>query len=593
MEWDQFIFKKISQAVKAVRRKELSPIEIDNRVSLEHIKPRLTYLAQMLCGVRIHIHAAEKIGGWKGNTFFLPEYYSRGLDRERNIDYYLFRIFFLYGQFRLEQFWRENEGKSEAESYLQAQEKANEVLTYLYNEYPALEQLYHRVVDAELDYQKNTENISSPYLNWVYGRWYSMDAQDHAAYIELINPIKKNTIAQPKNQEDYSEVKGKNIEEVKLLQVNTQEQEQYTMTHNFEKIETLDSFSGRWRDFDGSDEMDEHSEALQEVNMQQMVRVDSPVHSIYKSDYVHSLGMMDADMDIREFHFSYPEWNEYKKIYRENYCQIIYNQSIEQNKDWVNIVLKKRKKEIQQLKKKSEYYLRDLYVKKRTNDGEDPDLDAVVDAYVDRKTDNIPSEALYISKRKKAKDIAILVLVDASLSADGYVQNRRVLDIEREALIIAAEVWSDFDLKFQIDTFGSHTHSQCFYSTVKAFHEDWAQAKNKIGGIQAKGYTRIGAAMRHATYILDNLKVENKWLLLLSDGKPNDYDTYEGDYGIYDVKKAFVEASQKGINVSAIAIDDKAKFYFPKMFGLSGYQILHQSEDLPELLTRFYIQFLK
>lgn len=592
MEWDQFLFKHISQAVRLIKSKKLTPREAENVVTLESIKPRLTYLAQMLCGAKINILPAEKIGGWKGVNFFLPETYHRALDKNKNIEYYIFRIFYLYGQFSL----RQNiytQGLTEVESYEIANENAQEIIQFLKREFPSFEALYIRVVDAELDYQKNFEKTIIPHTKWLYGRHYSLDNSDEEDLAAIINPIKKSTVAQNKNKEEYSEVKGRNVEDVQLLQVNTEEQEQYTLTHNFEKVETLDSFSGRWRNFDGSDEMKEHEEALQELNIQQMVRVDSPVHSIYKSEYIHSLGMMDTDLSVNQYQFSYPEWNEYKKSYREDYCKIIFNRQIDKNKIWVETILKERKKEIELLKKKSEYYLRDSYTKKRVVDGEEPDIDAVLEAYVDLKTDNIPSESVYISKRKKTKDIAILILVDASLSADGYVQNKRVLDIERESLIIASEVWSDFNLKFQIDTFGSHTHSQCFYTTVKAFHEDWKQQMDNIGGIIARGYTRIGAALRHATYILDNLKVEKKWLLLLSDGKPNDYDTYEGEYGIQDVKKACAEANQKNIKVSAIAIDDGAKFYFPKMFGIGGYQILHRMADLPELLTKFYINILK
>jgi nitric oxide reductase NorD protein len=593
MEWDQFIFKKIADIVAKIKQQPPLPFETENTVTLESIKARLTYLAQMLCGAKINICAAEHIGGWKGDTFFLPEAYSRGLDKDKNENFYIFRIFYMYGQFALRHFWENCAVKTEQESIAQAQLKAEEIIAFLEKEYPQFGAMLQSVAQAEVAYQDARNKNKAATMEWVHGKWFIFSTEDKAKLSELLSPVSKNTVADDKEKDAYTELKGKNAEQVEVLEVDTKAQEEYTLTHNFEKIETLDEFTGRWRNFDGSDELDEHNEALQELNMRQVVRVDSPVHSIYTSDFVHSMGLLDTDAAIQHWHFSYPEWQHHKKNYRNDYCKIIYEKQFEADIDYARNVLKERKREIISLKKKSEQYLHECYDKKREYDGDEPDLDAVVDAYVDLRTGNVPSEKVYVSKRKKPRDIAILVLVDSSLSADGYIDNRRILDIEKEALLIAGEVWSNFNLLFQIDTFASHTHSQCFYKTVKAFHEGWPEAKGRVGGIKSMGYTRIGAALRHATHVLNNVTSEKKWLLLLSDGKPNDYDTYEGAYGIQDVRKACLEAHQKDISLSAIAIDSNAKFYFPKMFGTGGYHVLNHTAQLPELLTKLYIKLLR
>lgn len=590
MEWDQYLFKQISRLVRAIKAPPKNPLEISNAVSLAELKPRLTYLARLLCGVNINVQESTNIGGWQGDTFWLPSTYSHALDRDKNIDYYLFRVFYLYGQFELKQCWMDKNTYSEADAYAQAQRTCAEVIALVASEYPNFLSIYEQVLSREIAYQHPHQ---PPSTQWIYGKWCCFDADDWAKYNELIKPISKNTVADDKDKEKYSEMKGKNVENAQILSVNTQEQEEYTLTHNFEKIETLDTFSGRWRNFDGSDDLSEHAEALQELDLHQLVRVDSPVHAIYKSDFVQVLGLIEADAQIQNYHFAYPEWNETKRNYREGYCKIIYQKHIQQNKNYTQQVIDKSGMVIRQLKRMSEQYLSDYYLKKRLPDGSDPDIDAVVDAYVDRVMGRTPSEDLYIARRKKNKDIAILVLTDCSLSTDGYTANRRILDIEKEALIIAAQVWADFDLQFQIDTFSSHTHSQCFYTTYKAFHEKWSEVKYRIGDMQSSGYTRIGAALRHATYLLSQVKADKKWLLLLSDGKPNDYDTYEGNYGLADVKKAIYEAAQKQIFCSAIAIDAQAKFYFPKMFGNLGYTILNHPKQLPESLTKFYINLIK
>ena len=591
MDWDQYIFKKINGIVQEIRKPKLNPIEEENRVSLLDIKSRLTYLAQLLTGSSISILPAETTGGWKGAQFFLPAFYGRAMSKENNLDFYIYRVFFMYGQFRLKHFFT-NE-TTEKEAFIQSFNKSKEVLKLISDEFPHFERLFDSVYKLEKAYCESNSKVADDSNRWLYGKWFVFSEQDIEDYQKLMQPIQKQTVAIDKEKEEYTEIEGKHVEDTTVLQVDTKAQEEYTMTHNFEKIETLDSFSGRWRDFDGSDDLDEHEEALRELNLDQLVRVDSPVHSIYRSDFVNAMGLMNMDSSITDYHFSYPEWNEGARIYREHYCKVIYERHDQSQSDYVQNVIEKNKVGINRLTKDSEKYLSEYFVKKRLSDGDEPDLDAMVDAYVDIRTGKTPSENLYISKRKKNKDIAILVLVDSSLSTDGYTNNQRILDLEKEAIIMASEVWSRFDLKFQIDSFSSHTHSQCFYKTYKGFHEEWKLAKGRIGDLQSSGYTRIGAALRHATYLLDHVKADKKWLLLLSDGKPNDYDTYEGDYGIYDVKKAIQEAGQKSIYTSAIAIDANAKFYFPKMFGLNGYTILNHPSQLSESLTKFYINLIK
>ncbi len=591
MDWDQYIFKKINGIVQEIRKPKLNPIEEENRVSLVEIKSRLTYLAQLLTGSAISILPAETTGGWKGAQFFLPASYGRAMDKEGNLDFYIYRVFYMYGQFRLKHFYT-NE-TSEKEAYSQSVNKSKEVLKLISNEFPLFESLFDSVYKFEKAYCESNPKSANDSDAWLYGKWFVFNEQDIEDYQKLMQPIQKQTVAMDKEKDEYTEIEGKHVEDTTVLQVDTKAQEEYTMTHNFEKIETLDSFSGRWRDFDGSDEMDEHEEALRELNLDQLVRVDSPVHSIYRSDFVNAMGLMNMDNTITHYHFSYPEWHEANRVYREDYCKVIYERHNYSQTDYVQNVIEKNKVGINRLTKNSEKYLSEYFVKKRLSNGDEPDLDAMVDAYVDIRTGKTPSENLYISKRKKSKDIAILVLVDCSLSTDGYTNNQRILDLEKEAIIMASEVWNRFELKFQIDSFSSHTHSQCFYTTYKGFHEDWKLTKGRIGDMQSSGYTRIGAALRHATYLLDQVKADKKWLLLLSDGKPNDYDTYEGDYGIYDVKKAIQEASQKSIFTSAIAIDANAKFYFPKMFGINGYTILNHPSQLSESLTKFYINLIK
>ena len=147
---------------------------------------------------------------------------------------------------------------------------------------------------------------------------------------------------------------------------------------------------------------------------------------------------------------------------------------------------------------------------------------------------------------------------------------------------------NEFNIDFSIDAFYSKTRNHSSYISLKGFDEQWNKAKFKIGGIQPSGYTRIGAALRHSGHLLEQRSTKNKWVILLSDGKPNDYDKYEGKYGINDVKQALRELNERQINSYALAIEAQAKYYLPQMFGQNHYQILTTPVELLQSLVQLY-----
>jgi nitric oxide reductase NorD protein len=229
-----------------------------------------------------------------------------------------------------------------------------------------------------------------------------------------------------------------------------------------------------------------------------------------------------------------------------------------------------------------------MQVQKRQIQGDNFDLDTLTDLYVDVHSKVSPNERVYISQRKKEKDLAILLLLDISLSSDGYVAGNRVIDVEKEASILFGEILNEFDIQFAIDGFYSKTRNFTTYLTLKEFNENWNSAKNKIGAAEPNGYTRIGPALRHAGARLNQLDAKNKWIILLSDGKPNDYDRYEGQHGLHDIKQALRELNEKQISTYALAIESQAKYYLPQMFGQNHYQILTSPTDLIQSLAKLY-----
>ncbi|HNJ36250.1 MAG TPA: VWA domain-containing protein, partial [Leptospiraceae bacterium] len=199
-----------------------------------------------------------------------------------------------------------------------------------------------------------------------------------------------------------------------------------------------------------------------------------------------------------------------------------------------------------------------------------------------------PSEKVYLSRRKRKRDLAVLILLDISLSTDAYTGGERILDVEKRSVALLSEILAESEDDFAIDAFFSKTRNHISYLNVKRFSEGWAPARGRLGGLEATGYTRIGPAIRHATAEILSRSARKKWILLLSDGKPNDYDRYEGRYGMADVRRALKEARNADVHTFALAVEASARHYLPLMLGQGRYRILPHPSMLPEALTEFY-----
>ena len=112
----------------------------------------------------------------------------------------------------------------------------------------------------------------------------------------------------------------------------------------------------------------------------------------------------------------------------------------------------------------------------------------------------------------------------------------------------------------------------------------------RIGALKPGFYTRMGAAIRYATQILAKRPEALRLLMILSDGKPNDVDHYEGRYGIEDTRMSLNAARQEGVRPFCVTIDKEGRGYLPHLFGPSGYTILRNPAELPARLPGLYAQ---
>jgi nitric oxide reductase NorD protein len=184
------------------------------------------------------------------------------------------------------------------------------------------------------------------------------------------------------------------------------------------------------------------------------------------------------------------------------------------------------------------------------------------------------------------------VLADLSLSTDAWVSNEhRVIDVIRDSLMLFGEALSATGDAYAFYGFSSLKRSLVRFHEIKSFDTKLDSAvRGRIAAIKPGYYTRMGAAIRQATHLLERQPNNMRLLLILSDGKPHDMDLYEGRYGIEDTRHALADARRAGLKPFCVTVDREGAAYLPHMFGVNGYTVMRRPEDLPARLPQLYAQ---
>ncbi|QFU14828.1 nitric oxide reductase activation protein NorD [Microvirga thermotolerans] len=284
---------------------------------------------------------------------------------------------------------------------------------------------------------------------------------------------------------------------------------------------------------------------------------------------------------------AYPEWDYTRRAYLPDHCRVFAAPAAEQGEDWEPDAAAQRR--IRRVRRQFEA-LRPRHETLRAQaDGDEIDVDALVRARSDLRSGGTGSDRVHLASRRQARDLAVAILVDVSLSTDAWVDDRRVLDVEKEALLVLAHGLEACGDPHAIMTFTSRRHSWVRIETVKDFDAPLdGSAVRRISALKPGYYTRIGAGIRHAAAKLAERPNRQRLLLVLTDGKPNDIDHYEGRFGIEDTRRAVMEARRAGVTVFGVTVDGNAQSYFPTLFGRGGYAIVGRIASLPAALPAIY-----
>lgn len=222
-------------------------------------------------------------------------------------------------------------------------------------------------------------------------------------------------------------------------------------------------------------------------------------------------------------------------------------------------------------------------------DGDELDMEAAVRARVDILANGAGSNRIWRQTLPQARDLAVSILLDVSRSTESAVTGRAVIDIEREALAALSWGLDACSDDFAIHAFSSLKRDRVYIQTCKTFGEPMSGLiEDRIGSLRPGFYTRLGAAVRYASADLSRQSKKRRLLLVITDGKPNDLDHYEGRHGIEDTAMAVREARRAGHSVFGVTIDRQAKSWFPRLFGRGGFHVIPHPDKLTEALPQIY-----
>ncbi|HRF40907.1 MAG TPA: hypothetical protein PK198_19085, partial [Saprospiraceae bacterium] len=314
LELDELLYGWV---VKRFKKKRRAAAESQaQRVELAPLMSRLTIVARAITGKAIDIFPAEREGGYKNNNFFLPPAFAELPDAPANTAFYFYRVLYMSVQQRLGYNWQ-TQTEDLALSRQKALESSSLILKVLFEDYPAARHIH----DTLRQHLESTAPANTPpdYF-WLYGKWmYNVPETDDNLRLQHVSGPDGERHGAPPD----TTLKAKAVEEVKSLTIDKKQQEDYVLLHNFEKVETAEEFNGTWRDFDGSDQLEEHQDALEELNMKFTVRTDDPTHSVYQADFVENVTVLEsAEMESEGRFYTYDEWDYAGRCYKPDFCKV-------------------------------------------------------------------------------------------------------------------------------------------------------------------------------------------------------------------------------------------------------------------------------
>ena len=380
MAWDESFFKALYEATRTAFRRRPGAAHDARACRLDDHRQRLQLLACALAGEHLVVQAAEADGGWRGDAILLPETLSFAAGPEDNLRAYLLRVAWACTSRRLGftldptagdpfsralQTWlavpatREAmlsalPGAVEAERAACAAALAARPAPPHAGPVSALEALARLRLGAEPEALGDA--VAKPALDWalaaaaerpstpaavhtvarsllptlgprsrrravppmVVPLWgWLLPAGDRAAARAAVDPGGQAD-ALPGGRERRAGAR----DDVEVIDHPEDPLGENPLVHSFEKVHTIEQYTGGRKRIDASDELEAHGDALDEAAPHQVVRSSRAAGSVYQADALFADLAGDVADDRAASGVPYHEWDDAKRRYRTGWCRV-------------------------------------------------------------------------------------------------------------------------------------------------------------------------------------------------------------------------------------------------------------------------------
>ncbi len=415
-----------------------------------------------------------------------------------------------------------------------------------------------------------------PVLLWLH----PAASENSALFKDSDDPGENNN----SGQQETRELEG--VDRRKAERVKKQEDDKGLITVRMENIFTWGEFVNLDRGNEDEDDADQADSVARDLDTLSVTRNERSSAIRLKFDL--DLPSASADDEVLSDGLLLPEWDWKKNQLIDNCCRIV--EMVSPDVDSVPLP-EHLTKTARKLRNQFQLLAPARVWHRKQSDGQDIDLDAYLRYAAEKSAKNgVSAEGLYRELKSGARDLACLLVADLSLSTDTWVNDyQRVIDVIRDSLFLFAESLNATGDAFSMIGFSSRRRDPVRVHILKKFNEKYnAEIRGRINKIKPGYYTRLGAAIRYATEQLKLQGESRRLLLILTDGKPNDLDQYEGRFGIEDTRHAINEAKKLGLQPFCVTIDEKGNRYLPHLFGSSGYAVIRNPLEMPKLLPSLY-----
>ena len=355
-----------------------------------------------------------------------------------------------------------------------------------------------------------------------------------------------------------------------------------------EPQETVEDPLGLQRPTDRADEADPEGlgDSLAELPEARVVRTPAPAKEVLRSGEDPPRAPGVTRVGAAGAGIAYPEWDFRSGTYRRPGAIVRETAPVSGDPRWAEAARSRHAALARRVRTRFERLRSRRSQVGRQADGPEIDVGEYVTAAADARAGVVVDDRLYLDDRPERRELTVALLVDISASTDSWVSGgQRIVDVEKDALFIVCEALGALGDPYAIFGFSGESAAHVSLIPIKGFADRTdGTLHRRIAALEADGYTRVGAAVRHTTAALVRQPTARRLLLILSDGKPNDVDDYDGPYGIEDARQAVSEARAQNVDVFCLTVDREAPRYAPRIFGRSGFALLRRPDQLPEVL---------